>query len=292
MRWAEFAEACPELASIAGDRLLGPGIALLGTLRRDGSPRISPCEVFIVDGDLMLGMMWNSMKARDLLRDSRIAVHSAVTNRNGKEGDMKVYGRVVDVPEQELVRRLTWRRVCQDCGSTFGGVDTPELTGESSAEGPVEAGRWYRLARATMRRPVPVVTAAVAFLLLLAAPFLQAKLGFSDDRNLPADAQAREVSDAIRAHFSERPEGTMYVLADQVGREARASAAVDRYATRLSRVDGVTSVDAATGSYRRGRREVEPGKPVENSPTEPNPTAWLLRPVSSAARVGEHRAVT
>jgi adenylate kinase len=48
---------------------------------------------------------------------------------------------VVDVPELELVKRLTWRRVCQDCGATFGGVDTPELTGESSAEGPVESGR-------------------------------------------------------------------------------------------------------------------------------------------------------
>ena len=47
---------------------------------------------------------------------------------------------VVDVPEQELVRRLTWRRVCQDCGTTFGGVDTPELTG-ASVEGAVEAGR-------------------------------------------------------------------------------------------------------------------------------------------------------
>ncbi len=48
---------------------------------------------------------------------------------------------VIDVPEQELVRRLTWRRVCQDCGTTFGGVDTPELTGDASAEGPVESGR-------------------------------------------------------------------------------------------------------------------------------------------------------
>jgi hypothetical protein len=117
VRWAEFAEASPELATIAEHRLLGPGVALLGTLRRDGSPRISPCEVFIVDGDLMLGMMWNSMKARDLLRDPRIVVHSAVTNRDGKEGDVKLYGRAVDVPEQErrtayadhLEEKIDWR---------------------------------------------------------------------------------------------------------------------------------------------------------------------------------------
>jgi hypothetical protein len=117
VRWSEFAEACPELATIGEERLLGPGVALLGTLRRDGSARISPCEVFIVDGDMMLGMMWNSMKARDLLRDPRIVVHSAVTNRDGNEGDVKVYGRVVDVPERErrtayadhLEGKIDWR---------------------------------------------------------------------------------------------------------------------------------------------------------------------------------------
>jgi adenylate kinase len=60
--------------------------------------------------------------------------------------DEMLYGRgpliviVFDVPELELVRRLTWRRVCADCGTTYGGVDTPELTGERR-EGAVEGGR-------------------------------------------------------------------------------------------------------------------------------------------------------
>jgi adenylate kinase len=48
---------------------------------------------------------------------------------------------VIDVPEQELIARLTWRRVCESCGTTYGGVDVPELTGERGAEGPVESGR-------------------------------------------------------------------------------------------------------------------------------------------------------
>lgn len=47
---------------------------------------------------------------------------------------------VLNVPEQELVRRLTWRRVCRDCGTTYGGVDVPELT-EQRGEGAVESGR-------------------------------------------------------------------------------------------------------------------------------------------------------
>ena len=117
MRWTEFAAACPELAEIGERRLLGPGVALLGTLRADGSPRISPCEVFIVDGDLMLGMMWRSRKALDLLRDPRIVVHSAVMNRDGKEGDVKVHGQIVDVTEparrtayaDHLEQNIDWR---------------------------------------------------------------------------------------------------------------------------------------------------------------------------------------
>ena len=117
MRWEEFADSVPDLAKLGEDRLLGPGVTLLGTLRRDGSPRISPCEAFVVDGDLMLGMMWQSKKALDLLRDPRIVVHSVVTDREGKEGDFKLYGRVVDVPDPRrreayadtLERKIDWR---------------------------------------------------------------------------------------------------------------------------------------------------------------------------------------
>jgi hypothetical protein len=117
VRWLAFVEACPELGALAGERLLGPGVVLLGTIRADGSPRISPCEAFVVDGDLMLGMMWRSRKAQDLLRDPRIVVHGAVSSREGTEGDVKLYGRVVDVPEperraayaDELEAKIEWR---------------------------------------------------------------------------------------------------------------------------------------------------------------------------------------
>ena len=34
-----------------------------------------------------------------------------------------------------------------------------------------------------------------------------------------------------------------------------------------------------------------PGNPVDCSEITPNPTEWWLRPVMSAARVGEHSAV-
>jgi hypothetical protein len=61
--------------------------------------------VFIVDGELLLGMMWQSKKALDLLRDPRLAVHSTTTDRAGTEGDFKLYGRVVDAKDPHLRER-------------------------------------------------------------------------------------------------------------------------------------------------------------------------------------------
>jgi hypothetical protein len=43
MRWQEFEARQPALASVGAQKLTGPGV-LMGTARRDGSPRISPVE--------------------------------------------------------------------------------------------------------------------------------------------------------------------------------------------------------------------------------------------------------
>jgi hypothetical protein len=76
-------------------------------LRKNGWPRISPVEPEFVDGELLLGMMWQSPKALDLMRDPRVVVHSVVSERSGKEGDFKLYGRAVDVQDPE--RRAAYR---------------------------------------------------------------------------------------------------------------------------------------------------------------------------------------
>jgi len=75
---------------------------MLGTLRANGWPRVSPCEPDFAGGRLLLGMMWQSPKARDLLRDDRCVVHSCTSQRQGDEGDFKLYGRAVDVQDPEL----------------------------------------------------------------------------------------------------------------------------------------------------------------------------------------------
>lgn len=93
MRWMDFEVAAPGLAELGRRRLLEPGVVLVGTLRRDGSPRISPVEPFLLDGELWLSMLWGSHKAQDLMRDPRLLVHSIVTGRDGSEGEYKVRGR-------------------------------------------------------------------------------------------------------------------------------------------------------------------------------------------------------
>jgi len=97
MNWDEFAKAAPELAQLGFERIERSGMVLLGTLRPNGFPRISPCEVIFCDGEAMLGMMWRSPKALDLLRDPRCVLHSTVSKTDGTEGDFKLYGRGVDV---------------------------------------------------------------------------------------------------------------------------------------------------------------------------------------------------
>jgi hypothetical protein len=104
MRWDEFAEACPEIAVHAADRFRRQELCMLGTLRADGSPRISPCELDLAAGHLILGMMWRSRKALDLLRDPRCVLHTCTTDRMGTEGDAKIYGRAIDLRDPDLRR--------------------------------------------------------------------------------------------------------------------------------------------------------------------------------------------
>ncbi|HEX3841036.1 MAG TPA: pyridoxamine 5'-phosphate oxidase family protein [Acidimicrobiales bacterium] len=97
--WEEFVAGDPDLAAIAGRRMEAAGLVRVGTLRANGWPRISPVEPLVMDGNLYLGMMWRSRKALDLLREPRGVVHTLVTDKAGTEGDVKIYGRAVEVAD-------------------------------------------------------------------------------------------------------------------------------------------------------------------------------------------------
>ena len=103
MNWGEFKRTVPEIARLGEERFEQTGLALIGTVRRDGSPRVSPVEPYLADDHLLLGMMARSKKAVDLLRDPRCVVHSVVSDRNGSEGEFKLRGRAVLVEDPELL---------------------------------------------------------------------------------------------------------------------------------------------------------------------------------------------
>jgi hypothetical protein len=117
VNWPSSAAEAPELAKLGEERFDAAGLALIGTIRKDGTPRISPLEPLIAHGELYLGMMWQSRKALDLLRDPRCAVHSVVSKPDASEGEFKLWGRVRDVADPDerarcadaYFEKIAWR---------------------------------------------------------------------------------------------------------------------------------------------------------------------------------------
>lgn len=101
--WSEVEAAAPELAARARAFLDANKHKTLATLRRDGSPRISGTEVEFADGEAWLGSMWKAVKALDLRRDPRFAVHSASADPEaGWHGDAKLSGTVEEIEDPGL----------------------------------------------------------------------------------------------------------------------------------------------------------------------------------------------
>jgi hypothetical protein len=117
MRWGQFEADVPSMAATARSLIEQTGVAVIGTVRADGSPRINSCEPGFIDGELYLGMMWGSRKALDLLRDPRIVVRNTVCTSTGDEAEVTLRGRAIEIPEPTLRRRFveamseraTWR---------------------------------------------------------------------------------------------------------------------------------------------------------------------------------------
>ena len=104
--WDEVARAEPELAAAVQARFDAHRHKVLGTLRADGSPRLSGIEATFKDGELWLGMMPDSRKALDLRRDPRMALHSATVDPELTDGDARITGRAVEVTEPGAMAAL------------------------------------------------------------------------------------------------------------------------------------------------------------------------------------------
>ena len=100
--WAEFEAAEPDFASRVRALMTSRKHLTMATLRRDGSPRISGTEVEFAEGQLRIGSMPGAVKALDLRRDPRVAIHGPtddppVDNPSAWKGEGKVAGTAIEV---------------------------------------------------------------------------------------------------------------------------------------------------------------------------------------------------
>jgi putative drug exporter of the RND superfamily len=118
-------------------------------------------------------------------------------------------------------------------------------------------GFWHRVATFVMHRPIPIALGVAGIMVLLGLPFLGVKFGLPDDRVLPTSAPAHQVQQQIRENFLSQEAGALSVVAQDA--PATAVNELATYAADLSTLDGVSRVDALTGSYIDGEKVLEPG---------------------------------
>lgn len=109
--WAEFEAANPEFASRVRALLAARKHLTMATLRRDGSPRISGTEVEFADGQLRIGSMPGAVKALDLRRDPRVAIHGPTDdppegNASAWTGEAKIAGSAIEVESGSSAHRF------------------------------------------------------------------------------------------------------------------------------------------------------------------------------------------
>jgi hypothetical protein len=104
--WAKFVQQAPEFAAF-GETRFRSGVAYLGTLRADGSPRVHPVTPIIGEQSFLF-MEPTSPKGKDLQRDARYTLHCSVEDSSGGGGEFYVTGRAA-LSDDPLVREWAVR---------------------------------------------------------------------------------------------------------------------------------------------------------------------------------------
>ncbi|WP_406238191.1 pyridoxamine 5'-phosphate oxidase family protein [Nocardia sp. NBC_01009] len=121
--WSQFIEEAPQIAAVFARRHKATGnLCMLGTLRSDGFPRISPVEPIIFEDMLTIVGMPDTTKFKDLERDPRFCLHTATVDTKVGDGDAKLFGTVTDLRDKEVHARFA-QRLFDDSGFDIRGQE-------------------------------------------------------------------------------------------------------------------------------------------------------------------------
>ncbi|MEW1719370.1 MMPL family transporter [Streptomyces sp. NPDC093109] len=116
----------------------------------------------------------------------------------------------------------------------------------SDASAPREEGAgWARMTKLVMRRAPFFALGTTAVLVLLGLPFLGAKFGTVDYRQLPSDAESRVIQEHLRDSFAGNPGGALQILTEGAATPAE-------YADYRGRIAALPDVLTADGPVTSG----------------------------------------
>lgn len=101
LTWEQFERSAPDLARFGAQRMV-EHVMYLGTVRKDGYPRVHPFTPFVSAGHFFAFMEPSSPKGRDIERDGRYVVHSLVKDMNGSDGEFSITGRARRVEDPAM----------------------------------------------------------------------------------------------------------------------------------------------------------------------------------------------
>jgi hypothetical protein len=104
--WAYLEKAAPEVAAQARAVIDQWSFMFAATIRRDGTPRLSPVETHLVAGHLALAIIPQSHKASDITRDPRIVLQSPIAEADEPGAELKLRGRATALSEGDLRERI------------------------------------------------------------------------------------------------------------------------------------------------------------------------------------------
>jgi RND superfamily putative drug exporter len=120
---------------------------------------------------------------------------------------------------------------------------------------------WRRCAGAVIRRPLWSALPVVAVLLVLGIPFLHVQLATPDERALPADSNARMLTESLHRDYPVDSSQAVTMVAP-----ANAEA-LTQLAEPVSRMEHVLRVKGSTGTYEHGNSVVTtPSAPTGSDP--------------------------